>query len=277
MLRERVISGVIIAVSIALFTFFGGIWLLSLLLLASVRGMFEFYRATGVLTDDKRIDLKTGIAYMFCVIYYVMLYLTEGNMFNVVFVTVVFLLVLLAAYVFTYPKYDARQIIFTFFGFFYVGVMISFYYLTRNVPDGIYIVWLILAGSWLCDVCAYLTGMTLGRHKLAPILSPKKSIEGSVGGIVIPAIVAYVFGIIISRYYNPGYPVAIVFAILTATGAAASQIGDLSASAIKRNYSIKDYGELIPGHGGVLDRFDSLIFTAPMIYFVAVMIIEKGS
>ena len=277
MVRDRIISGVIIAVTIAVFTYFGGIWLLSLMLLASLRGMFEFYRATGVLADSKRIDLKTGIAYISCIAYYAVIFAFPGDMFYAMFTTVVFLLILLAAYVFTFPRYDAKDIVFTFFGFFYAGVMISFYYLTRQLPDGIYIVWLILAGSWLCDVCAYLTGMTLGRHKLAPVLSPKKSIEGSVGGIVIPAIVAYVFGMIISAYYSPGYPVAPVFAALTATGAAASQIGDLSASAVKRNHSIKDYGELIPGHGGVLDRFDSLIFTAPMIYFVAVLLIGKGS
>ncbi len=273
MFRTRLISGIIIAVSIAVFTYFGGIWLLALLMLASVRGMFELYRATGVLAEGKRIDLITGIAYFFCIAYFAALYITGQAMFTVVSATVFFLLVLLAAYVFTFPKYDAKQIAFTFFGFFYVGVMISFYYLTRSTEHGIFIVWLILAGSWLCDVFAYLTGMTLGRHKLAPVLSPKKSIEGSVGGIVLPALIAFAYGYIISRYYDPGYPVAPVFAILTAAGAAASQIGDLSASAVKRNFGIKDYGELIPGHGGVLDRFDSLIFTAPIIYFIAVLMI----
>ncbi|MBQ6129480.1 MAG: phosphatidate cytidylyltransferase [Lachnospiraceae bacterium] len=275
MFRTRLISGIIIAISIAVFTYIGGIWLLALLLLASLRGMFELYRATGVLEEGKRINLITGIAYVFCALYYAVLYAEGGNVFWVVFTTVLFLLILLAAYVFTFPKYDAKQIAFTFLGFFYVGVMISFYYLTRSESDGIFIVWLILAGSWLCDVCAYATGMTLGRHKLAPVLSPKKSVEGSVGGIVIPAVIAFVYGYVISRFYSPSYPVAPMFAILTAVGAAASQIGDLSASAIKRNVGIKDYGELIPGHGGVLDRFDSLIFTAPMIYFVAVMLIKR--
>ncbi len=276
MFRTRLISGIVIAVLIAVFTYIGGLPLLAFLLLVSLRGMFELYRATGVLTDNKRIDPVTGIAYAFCVIYYVLLYVTGGNMFFSVFVMAVFLLVLLASYVFTFPRYNAKDIVFTFFGLFYVGVMISFYYLTRCESDGIFVVWLILASSWLCDVFAYLTGMTLGRHKLAPVLSPKKSIEGSVGGIVIPAIIACIYGYIIGRYYTPGYAVAPVFAVLTAIGAAASQIGDLSASAIKRNFEIKDYGELIPGHGGVLDRFDSLIFTAPMIYFVAVLMVSKG-
>ena len=196
-------------------------------------------------------------------------------MFDIVISSVVFLMILLAVYVFTFPRYKAKDIIFTFFGFFYVGVMISFYYLTRCEKDGIFIVWLILAGSWLCDVFAYFTGMALGKHKLAPVLSPKKSIEGSIGGIVIPALIAGVYAWVLGRYYQPSYPLIPVFVIITAVAAAASQIGDLSASAIKRNFDIKDYGDIIPGHGGILDRFDSLIFTAPMVYFVAVCIISQ--
>ena len=275
MFKARLISGIIIAVSIALFTWIGGIWLLLLLLAASLVGMFEFYRATGVLTDGKRMDPATLAGYSFCVIYYVLLYFGGNAMFDIVISSVVFLMILLAVYVFTFPRYKAKDIIFTFFGFFYVGVMISFYYLTRCEKDGIFIVWLILAGSWLCDVFAYFTGMALGKHKLAPVLSPKKSIEGSIGGIVIPALIAGVYAWVLGRYYQPSYPLIPVFVIITAVAAAASQIGDLSASAIKRNFDIKDYGDIIPGHGGILDRFDSLIFTAPMVYFVAVCIISQ--
>ena len=150
--------------------------------------------------------------------------------------------------------------------------MLSFLYLTRSLDNGIFIVWLVYTSSWLCDVFAYFTGMLLGKHKLCPQLSPKKSVEGAVGGIVIPAIIAGVYGYLIRGYYAPGFPVIPAFALITAIGAAASQLGDLSASAIKRNHDIKDYGKLIPGHGGILDRFDSMIFTAPMICFVAIIV-----
>ncbi len=118
MFRTRLISGLIITVSIAVFTNVGGPALLALLLLVSIRGMFEFYRATGVLTDKRRIDPATGIAYVFCIAYYAALYVSDRNMFYPVFVMVVFLLVLLGAYVFTFPKYNAKDIVFTFFGFF---------------------------------------------------------------------------------------------------------------------------------------------------------------
>ena len=270
MFKTRLLSGIVIAIVMIGFTYLGGACLAAILLAASLIGMFEFYRATGVLADGVRIDRVTGIAYVFTALYYVLIYLCSQSMLILVFTTVVFLLVLLATYVFTFPKFNAKDIVLTFYGFFYVGVMISFMYLTRSLPDGKFIAWLILAASWLCDVFAYATGMLFGKHRLCPNLSPKKSVEGAVGGIVLPAIVAGVFAHLISPYFTPGYNVVPVFMLLTAIGAAASQLGDLSASAIKRNHDIKDYGNLIPGHGGILDRFDSMIFVAPLIYFIAV-------
>ncbi len=270
MFKTRLLSGIVIAIVMIGFTYLGGVYLAAVLLLASLIGMFEFYRATGVLTDGRRIDPVTGIGYAFAVIYYVLMHITGQSMSTLVFTTVVFLLVLLATYVFTFPRYKANDIVSVFYGFFYVGVMISFMYLTRSLPEGIYIVWLILAASWLCDVFAYATGMLFGKHRLCPNLSPKKSVEGAVGGIVLPALVAGVYAYLISPYYQPGYNPVPVFMLLTAVGAAASQLGDLSASAIKRNHDIKDYGSLIPGHGGILDRFDSMIFVAPLVYFIAV-------
>lgn len=270
MFKERLISGIVVAVVTIGLTIAGGVYLLALLLVAALIGMYEFYRATGVLTDGKKIDPATGIAYGFMVVYYALLYLTHQSIFFMVFSIVVFFLVLLATYVFTFPKYDVKDIFFTFSGFFYVGVMLSFMYLTRCTEDGIFTVWLILASSWLCDVFAYFTGMLFGKNRLCPNLSPKKSIEGAVGGVIFPAIIAGVYGYIISRYYTPGYNVILVFALITGLGAMASQLGDLSASAIKRNRDIKDYGSLIPGHGGILDRFDSMIVVAPIVYFIAV-------
>ena len=275
MFKKRLFSGIVVAAVIIGATLLGGMCLIAVLLLSSLVGMYEFYRAVGVLDGSRRIDLITGISYAFMILYYALLYLTDERFFHMIFAVSLYLLVLLAAYVFTFPKYNAKDIIFTCFGFFYVGVMISFMFLTRSLDDGIYVAWLILAGSWLCDVFAYFTGMLCGKHRLCPNLSPKKSVEGAVGGVVFPAIVAGIFGYIIGRYYSPDYPIVPVFALLTAVGAAASQLGDLSASAIKRNYDIKDYGDIIPGHGGILDRFDSMIFVAPLVYFIA-LYLTKG-
>ena len=102
---------------------------------------------------------------------------------------------------------------------------------------------------------------------MAPVLSPKKSIEGGIGGVVGAALLGYLYG----TFFTPS---AMGCAVFCAAGAVLSQIGDLAASAIKRNHNIKDYGHLIPGHGGILDRFDSVIFTAPVIYILAAMVIH---
>ena len=179
------------------------------------------------------------------------------------------LVAVMAVYVFTYPKYQAGQVMTTFFGFFYVAVMLSCVYLTRMLPNGIYYIWLIFLCSWGCDTCAYCVGMLIGRHKLAPVLSPKKSIEGAVGGVVGAALLTLIYGFALKGAM--GIPAAQVYVMagISAAGALVSMVGDLAASAIKRNYEIKDYGKLIPGHGGILDRFDSVIFTAPIIFFLA--------
>ena len=169
-------------------------------------------------------------------------------------------------YVFTYPKFKADQVMPAFFGVVYVAVMLSFIYLTRNLPDGKFLVWLIFLCSWGCDTCAYCVGMLIGRHKMAPILSPKKSVEGGVGGVAGAALLGAIYAA------ATGGKIA-EYALICAVGALISMVGDLAASAIKRNQGIKDYGKLIPGHGGILDRFDSVIFTAPAIYFLAKLVL----
>lgn len=116
------------------------------------------------------------------VIYYALMVLDfeKYGMMGVILAFMIFMFV----YVFTYPKYTAEQVMPAFFGVVYVAVMLSFIYLTRNLPDGKFLVWLIFLCSWGCDTCAYCVGVLIGKHKMAPKLSPKKSIEGAVGGVV---------------------------------------------------------------------------------------------
>ena len=176
-------------------------------------------------------------------------------------------MLLMAVYVFAFPKYDTKEVMTVFFGVVYIPVMLSFIYLTRMLQGGFYLVWLIFLSSWGCDTFAYCTGMLLGRHKLAPVLSPKKSVEGAIGGIAGAALLGVLYGVL-TKGNIP------IYALICAVGAAASQVGDLAASAVKRQHNIKDYGHLIPGHGGILDRFDSVIVTAPMIYILAVLLMD---
>ena len=158
-----------------------------------------------------------------------------------------------------------------YFGILYVAVMLSFIYQTRNLEDGLFLVGLVFLCSWGCDTCAYCVGVLIGKHKMAPKLSPKKSIEGAVGGLAGAALLGALYALAINRWGGTTVSPA-EFALICFVGGMISMIGDLAASAIKRDHDIKDYGKLIPGHGGILDRFDSVIFTAPVTYFMAMAI-----
>ena len=160
-----------------------------------------------------------------------------------------------------------------FFGIFYVSIMLSFIYQTRMIENGAYIVWLIFLCSWGCDTCAYCVGVLLGKHKMAPILSPKKSVEGAIGGVCGAFLLTLLYSFIFRAQMGVSLKEMLILGLISAVGGLISMVGDLAASAIKRNYEIKDYGTLIPGHGGILDRFDSVIITAPIIYYLAVYLV----
>lgn len=253
----RLISGIVLLAIIISMGILGGDALFAFTLLISLIGLWEFYK---VFSLEKGILGALGFGATAA--YYLAIRFCENADAGAMAVLLIFLILLLAVYVFTFPKHKTEEIMTSFFGMFYVAIMLSFVYRTRMLPDGIWIIWLIFICSWGCDTCAYAVGMLIGKHKMAPVLSPKKSIEGGIGGIVGAALIGYIYGIYCSAY--PG-----VFAVICAVGAAVSQLGDLAASAIKRNHGIKDYGHLIPGHGGIMDRFDSVIITAPIIYVLA--------
>lgn len=131
--------------------------------------------------------------------------------------------------------------------------------------NGLYYLLIIVLASFGTDTVAYLTGSLFGRHKLAPHLSPKKSVEGFVCGVLASALLCWGFGGLLGTIYglSVNYP---AIALLGLCAGLVAQFGDLCMSLLKRNYGVKDYGTLLPGHGGVLDRFDSMLFVAPFVY-----------
>lgn len=137
----------------------------------------------------------------------------------------------------------------------------------RLTEYGQFLIWLPLISAWLTDTFAYFGGRFLGKHKLCPNISPKKTIEGSVSGILGAVLGYIIYGYILKNTWdiNVNFYAFILTAIITSI---LSQMGDLVASLIKRETGIKDFGKLMPGHGGVLDRFDSLIITAPCIFIL---------
>lgn len=153
-----------------------------------------------------------------------------------------------------------------FFLEFYVTVFFSSILSVRNLENGgLYLFFLIFISAWITDIFAYFTGFLIGKHKLCPTISPKKTIEGSVGGIVFTVAAYIIYGFILKNNFvvNVNYFTLITLGFLSSV---ISQIGDLSASLIKRYYNVKDYGKILPGHGGIMDRFDSVLFVAPLIY-----------
>lgn len=177
-----------------------------------------------------------------------------------------FFLYLMGLSVFRGGRFTYAEVSRAFAGCFYVTAAFVSLVLLRYITHGAYWFLLPYLGAWITDTFAYFTGRLFGRHKLAPDVSPKKTVEGSVGGVVFCVAAFLLYGLILGKEnLTPNYPVLALCALVVSV---VSQIGDLSLSVIKRENGIKDYGRIFPGHGGVLDRFDSVIATAPLFLFL---------
>jgi len=176
-------------------------------------------------------------------------------------VLVLWLLIGLGRLALTYPRASLTEASFNILAIFYSVVLLSHLYLLRQLPNGLEWTFLTIFLVWSTDIGAYLIGRQFGKHLLAPHVSPKKTIEGSLGGLLLSIAVALVFWRLV------GGPSWIMYIILAVIITISAQIGDLFESALKRSAGVKDSGKLIPGHGGILDRFDSLIFALPLVYY----------
>ena len=168
-------------------------------------------------------------------------------------------------------KTSIKDMMITFFGISYITFFLSFIPLLHGTENGKYLIWFILIAAWGTDTCAYFVGSKFGKHKFTEI-SPKKTIEGCIGGTLGSVIIALIYTLAINKF--AGLDISYIYiALIGFILSILSQIGDLSASSIKRTVGIKDFGNLIPGHGGILDRIDSIIFIAPFAYFLLMLII----
>lgn len=152
-----------------------------------------------------------------------------------------------------------------------IAAFTSIVYIHDYIGGGKYIYLLTFICAWVTDIFAYFTGRFLGKHKLIPAVSPKKTVEGAIGGIVFCVGSVVLFGFIIERFFNAEGLISANYLVLAISGifiSVVSQIGDLIMSVIKRHYGIKDYGKLFPGHGGILDRFDSVLAVSLILAFI---------
>ena len=180
------------------------------------------------------------------------------------------ILVLFAQVIATNMKYNIKDIAITFFGICYIVIFLMYIPIIREMANGRILIWFIFIAAWGTDMFAYFTGKKFGKHKFTKV-SPNKSIEGCIGGTVGAILCMVIYAVVCNNVWNMNINyvyIAIVGLVLSLVG----QIGDLAASSIKRYTGIKDFSNLIPGHGGILDRLDSVIFIAPFAYFLLMLI-----
>lgn len=262
----RIVSSLLLFPILFAVIYYGGLPLKIGIIGVSFIGMYEFYKAIC-----KKIMPIHYLGFIATFVYLLMLDTPFFQIWDLIFGA--FLLISLIFMVFHYKTTSIFDVALTFFGVCYIPLMFSTVYLIRELDYGKYTVWLPFICAWACDTGAYFTGITIGKHKLTPELSPKKTIEGAIGGVVFSAIFCALYGMFISNqklsiphtFFNE-INIIILFTIIGVVGAVFAQFGDLTASATKRRFNIKDYGNIIPGHGGILDRFDSVIFTTGICY-----------
>lgn len=253
--------GAVCLIPVIIFLFIGGNYLKYFLMVLSLIGLKELY----AVLHEKDYHVFSYVGFIFTIIYYISIgYKTEFTLFLIIIMMVVCLSV---------PVFDLKrnfvEASLTIFGFLYVPVMFSLISKIEMFQNGRFLVWLVFLCSWGNDTFGYYVGKTFKtffkKHQLCPNVSPNKSIEGAVGGVLGSTLFCSLFGLYLNSI---NINIAIYhFVIIGFAGAFFAIIGDLCASIIKRYLKIKDYSNLIPGHGGILDRFDSTLFVAVAVFF----------
>ncbi len=260
-MRNRVISAVILLPMVIAMLYFGKLPLTITLCFATIIGLYEFYKAV-----DLKEPLLKYLSVLMTITVYFILYNELYIYLNVSMV--VFVVLCLSVYALRFPKVSLNELSYVGFAAIYIVYLLLHIALVRGYePSGHWYVWLIFVIAFCSDSAAYFVGVNFGKHKLVPKLSPNKTIEGAIGGLFGAGLGSAIFGGIM-YYYGPiesGSMIAVFFAI-GAVGSIVSQVGDLVGSAMKRQTDIKDFGKIIPGHGGILDRMDSILVTAPYVY-----------
>ncbi|MBN7772128.1 phosphatidate cytidylyltransferase [Clostridium aminobutyricum] len=259
-MKTRILSGLIMT-PLLIVVVLGGKVLALACFAIGIMGVREFYNGF------KSLNMKPSysVAYISTIALYAINLLIGGSDWYMLWFFGSILLSLL--YLFKIEERNLEDAMATITGIVYV-VFFSFHVaLVEQTAEYSILVWLIFLTAFGTDVMAYFTGYAFGKHKLCPTISPKKTIEGAIGGTLGSVILCGVFG----HFFAPD--VFIHCMVIGVLGGIVSQFGDLTASIFKRKMGIKDYGNLIPGHGGILDRFDSVLFTAPIIYYYITLVL----
>ncbi|MBR0366096.1 MAG: phosphatidate cytidylyltransferase [Clostridia bacterium] len=261
-MKTRIITSVI-----ALLVFFGVVFAgeLAIQIAVGVVILFMLHEVYCAMTKSKAV---MACGFMCCMILMAGIRFRsfEAAVLLCVIMTMLFLIAL-------HGKVDCRELFGAMFMTFYITVFTACIVLTRHKIGLKYMIVIFLI-AWVSDSAAYFTGTFFGKHKLIPNVSPKKTVEGALGAVIVSGLACVLYVYIARKCgYVFGGRIYPKIAVLGVIGSIASQIGDLAASAVKRDTGIKDYGRIFPGHGGFMDRFDSVIFIAPIVYFYCWMLI----
>lgn len=259
---KRIISGTILFAIVAVILIFGNTMSVNIAIsIVALLAINEYYNSF----KNKNLDRWIGNILAILVAFIDKI---PSQIYMFVFPTIIALLFFKV--IATKMKTNFEDITISAFGIFYIIGFIIFIPMIYAMKDGKFLIWYLAFSAWGTDTFAYLIGCKFGKHKLTPV-SPKKSIEGSIGGIFGAVIFSLIYTYSINKLCN--VEISYIFiTIIVMILSILAQIGDLSASSIKRYAGIKDFGDLIPGHGGMLDRIDSILFIAPFAYFLLMFI-----
>lgn len=257
MLFLRVISALVGIPIVIASVYYGGLWYALFLILVVNLGTFEYNH----LLKNKGYSASAILSFIGVSLFIVALYFEKYDLIYPLIMALFFFLFIGA--LFNMEKMSIAESALSLWGIIYIGGMSGYLLMLRMLPDGAMYTYLLLAGVWIHDTLAYFIGVKWGMRKFAPQISPNKSMEGSLAGILGTVSIFFSASILIPGIIplNPGQAVILALGI-----SVFAQLGDLLESALKRQLKVKDSGGIIPGHGGILDRFDSLFLTAPFVY-----------
>ncbi|WP_257350012.1 phosphatidate cytidylyltransferase [Pseudalkalibacillus decolorationis] len=264
-MKERIITGLLAALVFIPIVFIGGIWFYILIGIMSIMALRELIRMKGITLWDFAGSVSSVMVLILIIPGVLNEKIFTGDSIKISTIIIGFLL-LLTWTVITKNRFSFEDASFVLMATLYIGVGFLYLNETRALENGVESIFFVLLIVWATDSGAYFIGKSIGKRKLWPVISPNKTIEGSLGGLGCAILVAVIYQMIFPIYST--VTLAILAAIVIGIF---GQIGDLVESAFKRHYEVKDSGTLLPGHGGILDRFDSILFVLPILHILQLM------
>ncbi|PLS06548.1 phosphatidate cytidylyltransferase [Neobacillus cucumis] len=257
-MKQRIITGVVAAALFLPIVFYGGLPFVLLTYILATIGLYELLKMKNL--NIFSINGLLSLIFLWVIIFPKQYHhILSSFFYSKTEVAMICIMLLLAFTVITKNRFTFEDVSFSILSAIYVGI--GFYFFIETREAGLVYVFYSLFLIWATDSGAYFVGKAMGKHKLWPEISPNKTVEGSLGGVVCAVIVGILFSL-----FSKTIPVGLVTLMgITVVLSVFGQIGDLVQSAFKRHFNVKDSGKILPGHGGILDRFDSLLFVWPIL------------